>query len=178
MAQTLDLTADSGNRAAAGIKSIVQQNGGVEYHHLILDEVKLAEYFLAESITAANDDIMQLFDVKKGDILLGGYSYVETAGGTATSAPTWGSPGDADGLGGAFDPDATAATLVAGTLALPETLTADDTLDLVVVTEILVRAVASATGRWRLGVAILRAGGGLTQDFEVYVGDPNTPPQV
>lgn len=171
---TIDFTADSGNRAAAGIRSFVHKSGGVEYHSVVLDEVLVKAYGDANSITFANDDVYQIMDLKKGDLILGGFTYVETAGGVAGCDSDWGITTTDIDLLGTMDPDGTAGTLVNET-ASPYTLLVDDSLDLVVNTQILF---STGAGRWRLGVAVLPAGGLLTHDFVVYTGDPNTPPQT
>jgi hypothetical protein len=174
MAQTIDFTADGGNRAAAGIRSLVLKHGGIQYHSIILDEAKIAAYFTANSVTAANDDIYQIADVKKGDLLLGGFNYVEVAGGVAASAPTWGITTTDPDLFGTLDPDATAGTLVNET-AGPYTMLVDDTLDLTVATQILI---STGSGRWRLGFAVMKAEDLLSKNYLLYTGDPNNPPQV
>ncbi len=182
MAATIDLTADnSGARAKHGIKSYVHTNGPFEAHYLIMDELKMAEQFLVDSVTAANDDIYELIDVLKGDVILGGFSYVDAVGATAAAAPIWGSPGDANGLSTTFDPDATAGTVVTNVAAsYPEVITADDTLDLTVVTQILIRSVALSSGRWGLCALIFKGSQLLNTHvgFESYLGDPNTTPQA
>ena len=177
----IDLTADNSSaRSKHGIRSYVHTHGPFEAHLLILDEKKIAERFLVDSVTAGNADVMELIDVKKGDYILGGWSEVLVAGGTAASVPTWGTDADPN-LFGILDPDATAGTVVseaAGTS--PLAVLVDGTVELVVITQILIRSVALSTGRWALSVLIYK-GSALRDDyvgFESYVGDPNTPPQA
>lgn len=176
----INLTADNSSaRAKHGIRSFVHTHGPFEMHYLILDEKKIAERFLVDSVTAANDDVYELVDVKKGDVILGGFSNVIVAGGTAASVPTYGSPADANGLSTTFDPDAAAGTVVTNVAgSYPEVITSDDTLDLTVVTQILIRSVALSTGRWGLAALIYKGSQMLNAQFEAYTADPNTPPQT
>ena len=177
---TIDLTADNSSaRQKHGIKAFVHTHGPFETHYIILDEKKIAERFLVDSVTAANDDVYELIDLKKGDVVLGGFSHVIVAGGTAAAAPIWGSPGDPNGLSVTFDPDAAVGTLVDNVPgSYPEVQVVDGTLDLTVVTQILIRSVALSTGRWGLTALVYKGSALLDVGFENYVGDPNTTPQV
>lgn len=177
---TIDLTpGNDGARAKHGIRSFVHKNGPYENHYLIMDELKMAERFLVDSVTAANDDVYELISVKKGDVILGGFSYVILAGATAASVPTWGSPGDPNGLAD-LDPDDTVGVIdVCVPGSYPEVIAADDTLDLTVVTQILIRSVALSTGRWGLAAMIYRGSDALNSSWSsLYDNDPNLPPQV
>jgi hypothetical protein len=171
---TIDWTADSGKRAAVGIKSFVQKQGGVEYHVVVLDEALAKAYGDANSITYDAADVYKLIDVKKGDLILGGFTYVEVAGGVAGGDSDWGITGIDIDLMGTMDPDNTAGTLVNET-AGPYTSLVDDSLDLVSNAQLLI---STGSGRWRLGVAILPVAQMLSAPFVVYTGDPNTTPQT
>lgn len=177
---TIDLTAgNSGARQKHGIRSFIHKYGPYENHFIMLDEKKIAEQFLVDSVTAANDDVYELISVKKGDVVLGGFSYVILAGGTAASAPTWGTPGDPNGLADLDPDDSVGVVDVCVPGSYPEVIAADNTLDLTVVTQILIRSVALSTGRWGLSAMIYRGSDVLNTTWSSnYDNDPNLPPQV
>ncbi len=177
MAQTIDFTADSGNRSPAGIRSFVTKHGGIDYHSIVFDELLLAQYFSDESITAADDDVYAFMDVNKGDMILSGFTYVEVAGGVASCDTDWGLTGGDIDVFGTLDPDGTAEDLINEVGTTPFTMLVDDTVDLVVNAQIMIRSVALSTGRWRLGLAIMPVGDMLAKPFLNYAGDPNIPPQ-
>lgn len=178
---TIDLTAEnSAARQKHGFRSFVHTHGPYETHYVVMDELKMAERFLIDGVTAANDDVYQLIQLAQGDVILGGSAAVLVAGGTAGSVPDFGTDVDPNGLVAAFNPDATAVDVQATNTTYPEVIVASagNTVDLTVVTQILIRSVALATGRWGFMVMLYKAGALLDVSFENYVGDPNTPPQT
>jgi len=181
---TIDLTAENSSaRQKHGIKSFVHTHGPFETHYVVMDEKKMAERFLIDSVTAANDDVYELIQLAQGDVIISGWAGVLVAGGTAGATIDWGTDVDPNGLASVLDADATPITIdqtvnAGGTSSYPEILIVDNTVDLTVATQILIRSVALSAGRWGLNVLVYKGSALLDLGFENYVGDPNTTPQV